>query len=57
MKSAPSQDFEFAKKYFRTINDGFPKEMMLAAMESVSNTGILCMQDLIGLEGLARKKI
>jgi len=54
MKSAPAQDFEFAKKYLRTNEEEFAKEMMLAAMESVSNTCILCMQDLIGLDGSAR---
>lgn len=54
MKSASVQDFEYAKRYLRTNDDEFPKEMMLAAMESVSNTCILCMQDLIGLDGFAR---
>ncbi len=54
MSSAPKQDFEYAKTYLRTDDDRFAREMMLSAMESVSNTCILCMQDLIGLDGSAR---
>lgn len=54
MTSAPADDVAFSKKYLRTDDENLPKEMMLAAMESVSNTCILCMQDLIGLDGSAR---
>ena len=52
--SAPAEDYSNAKKYLRTNDKNFPTEMMLAAIESVSNTCILCMQDLIGLDGSAR---
>lgn len=52
--SAPAEDYSNAKKYVRTNDKNFPTEMMLAAIESVSNTCILCMQDLIGLDGSAR---
>lgn len=52
--SAPAEDYSNAKKYLRSNDENFPKEMMLAAIESVSNTCILCMQDLIGLDGSAR---
>lgn len=52
--SAPAEDYSNAKKYLRSNDKNFPKEMMLAAIESVSNTCILCMQDLIGLDGSAR---
>lgn len=52
--SAPAEDYSYAKKYLRTDDVNFSKEMLLAAMASVSNTCILCMQDLIGLDGAAR---
>lgn len=52
--SAPAEDYSNAKKYLRTDDVNFPKEMLLAAMASVSNTCILCMQDLIGLDSSAR---
>lgn len=48
------EDLEFALEYLRTDLDRLPVELMLSAMESVSNTCILCMQDLIGLNGFAR---
>jgi len=54
MKSAPAKDVATAKEYLRATDENFPQEMMLTAMESVSNTCILCMQDLLGLDGSAR---
>lgn len=52
--SAPAKDYSNAKEYLRTDDENFCTELLLAAMSSVSNTCILCMQDLIGLDGSAR---
>lgn len=54
MNSCSERDLKYAKEYLRTDDKNLPQEMILAAMSSVSNTCILCMQDLIGLGGNAR---
>jgi len=54
MVSASQSDVTNAKAYLRTDDEHLPTEMMLAAMESVSNTCVICMQDLLGLDGSAR---
>lgn len=57
-ESAPLKDVESAKEYLRAKDDvNLVKEMMIAAMASVSNTCILCMQDLICLGKEARMNI
>lgn len=57
-KSARQEDVEFAKKYLRADSDEkLRQEMMICALSSVANTCILCMQDLIGLDGAARMNI
>ena len=57
-KSARAEDVAFAKKYLRADSDEeLREEMMCAALASVSNTCILCMQDLIGLCGKARMNV
>ena len=54
MKTCPPKDFEYAKEYLRSSDETFAQDMMIAAISSVSNTCILCMQDLIGLGSEAR---
>ena len=57
-KTANPDDVAFAKKFLRTDNDdGLRKEMMIAAMASISNTSIICIQDLIGVGSEARTNI
>lgn len=54
-KTAPSGDVEYAKKFYRAETDeDLRREMILSAMGSVSNTCIICMQDLIKLGSEAR---
>lgn len=48
------EDLNFCLDFLRTDIDNLPKTMMLAAMESVANTCILTMQDLIGCGSEAR---
>ncbi len=54
MKTCPPKDLEYAKEYLRSSDETLPQDMMIAAISSVSNTCILCMQDLIGLGSEAR---
>lgn len=55
INTAKKQDIKFAKEYFRIRGTNhLAKEMMLAALSSVSSTCILTMQDLIGLDSLSR---
>lgn len=54
MNACKPEDLKYAKEFLRTDNEKLPAEMMITAMASVSNTCILCMQDLIGLGGEAR---
>lgn len=54
MKSCQTNDLDFAKEYLHAENSNLPDKMMKAAMESVSNTCILTMQDLMGLDAWAR---
>ncbi len=54
MKSIPKEDLAFAKKYVRSDEENFVHNLMLLALSSVSNTCILTMQDLIGLDSSAR---
>lgn len=55
IKNVKKEDLQFAKDYLREQNDSKLREtMMLTALSSVSNTCILCMQDLIGLDETAR---
>jgi len=54
MAGCRPEDLNYALSYLRTDSQKLPEELMLTAMESVSNTCILCMQDLIGLDGSAR---
>ena len=57
-KSAAADDVNFAKKYLRASSDDeLRQEMMISALSCVANTCILCMQDLIGLDGSARMNI
>ena len=57
-KSAGADDVNFAKKYLRAgSDDELRQEMMISALSCVANTCILCMQDLIGLDGSARMNI
>ncbi|WP_039924954.1 4-alpha-glucanotransferase [Treponema sp. JC4] len=57
-KSAGADDVAFAKKYLRAESDDeLRQEMMISALSCVANTCILCMQDLIGLDGSARMNI
>ena len=57
-KSAGADDVAFAKKYLRANSDDeLRQEMMISALSCVANTCILCMQDLIGLDGSARMNI
>ena len=57
-KSAGADDVAFAKKYLRADSDDeLRQEMMISALSCVANTCILCMQDLIGLDGAARMNI
>lgn len=57
-KSAGADDVAFAKKYLRADSDDeLRQEMMISALSCVANTCILCMQDLIGLDGSARMNI
>ena len=57
-KSASADDVAFAKKYLRANSDDeLRQEMMISALSCVANTCILCMQDLIGLDGSARMNI
>ena len=55
ISSVSKNDLEYAKEYLRENDENLlAREMMIAAVQSVSNTCILCMQDLIGLDGNAR---
>ena len=54
MNTCSPDDLKYAKEYLRTDDKNLPAQMMIAALSSVSNTCILCMQDLIGLGGEAR---
>lgn len=54
MGDCSAADLEFAESYLRTDRKHLPQEMMLTAMESVANTCILTMQDLLGLGAEAR---
>ncbi len=55
MEHAPAEDVEFAKRYLRlTEEEGFHWGMMRGALESVGDTAILTMQDILGLDGRAR---
>lgn len=57
-KSAGADDVAFAKKYLRAESDDeLRQEMMISALSCVANTCILCMQDLIGLDGASRMNI
>ena len=57
-KSAGADDVAFAKKYLRANSDDeLRQEMMISALSCAANTCILCMQDLIGLDGSARMNI
>ena len=57
-ESAVPKDVESAKEYLRAKdNKELVKEMMIAGMQSVSNTCILCMQDLACLGKEARMNI
>ena len=49
MSDCSKEDLEYAKAFLRTDENRLVKDMMLTAMESVSNTCILTMQDLLGL--------
>ncbi len=55
VNTAAGEDVKYAVKYLRAESvEDLPKEMMLAAMSSVSNLCILTMQDIIGLGSEAR---
>ena len=55
VNTASEADVEYAVKYLRAgSRENLPREMMLAAMVSVSNLCILTMQDVIGLGSEAR---
>lgn len=57
-KSARAEDVAYAKKYLRANSDDeLRKEMMICALSCVTNTCIICMQDLIGLDSCARMNI
>lgn len=54
-KNTAEKDVESAKEYLRVEKaEDIVKEMMIAALSSVSNTCILTMQDLLGLGSEAR---
>lgn len=54
METCRPDDLNFAKNYLNADNNSLPEKMMRAAMQSISNTCILTMQDLLGLDGKAR---
>lgn len=54
MKVIPNEDLQFAKDYIRSNDEDFVQNLICCAMASVSNTCILTMQDLLGLDGSAR---
>ncbi len=55
VNTAAPKDVEYALQYLRAESaEALPKEMMLAALSSVSNLCILTMQDIIGLGSEAR---
>ena len=54
MSAISKDDLEFAKAYLRADENNLAVNMMLTAMATVSNTCVLTMQDLIGLDGRAR---
>ena len=57
-ETAAPKDVESAREYLRAgDNADLVKEMMIAGMQSVSNTCIVCMQDLAGLGKEARMNI
>ena len=57
-EDARKQDIEFALEYLRIKSTAqMREELMITALESVSNTCILTMQDLIGLGSSARMNI
>ena len=57
-ETAAPKDVESAREYLRAgDNASLVKEMMIAGMASVSNTCIVCMQDLAGLGKEARMNI
>ena len=55
VNTASESDVDYAVKYLRADSrESLPREMMLAAMGSVSNLCIITMQDVIGLGSEAR---
>jgi len=57
-KSAAPSDVEFARKYLRANNDDeLRQEMMISALGCVANTCIICMQDLLAMDGAARMNV
>ena len=55
ISSLSKEDLDYAKEYLRVSDvKKLREEMMICAIQSVSNTCILCMQDLLGLDGSAR---
>ena len=54
-KSATPTEVEYAKEYLRAKDaEELRQNMMIQALSCVSNTCVLCMQDLIGLDSSAR---
>lgn len=54
-KSANPAEVEYAKEYLRAKDaEELRQNMMIQALSCVSNTCVLCMQDLIGLDSSAR---
>ena len=57
-KSAGADDVAYAKQFLRAhTDDELREEMMISGLSCVANTCILCMQDLIGLDGAARMNV
>lgn len=55
VNTADPRDVDYAVKYLRARSrEALPREMMLAALSSVSNLCILTMQDIVGLGSEAR---
>ncbi len=58
INTADKADVAFAMEYLRAENEAeLPKQMMIAALSSVSDTCILTMQDIVGLGSEARMNI
>lgn len=58
VKNADKEDIEFAKEYlFAKTNEDICKNMMICALQSVADTAILTMQDLIGLGSEGRMNV